>query len=466
MNTYSTPPNSAGEDQNAGDWLRRNFLWIGAAILVVVLLIVIVAYLLASGRPKSPSLSAQALEGPKPTDNWYVCAVLGMGPVPDVRGQRLRFRLCHNDGWELLTYCLQPRWPPPALGATCTRLNENTYWCGEGLQNLREYGTLQTPVPTFPAIPTLTSVPTSAFPSPVVQATPTGTILPPTATAPLPTPTLIAATGPSRQSPGGKGFLAWLGLAEYHPVEYRQGTFQQSPATTPTPFQPVVNTPLPPEPSMPAAVISENSGEDGSPQNFYGIDFGDPTRRVRIKIYPPDRQVNGGEPIVISFYPGTQCELGDGRACIHNFIGLRGGGTTYISAHSGLGGEANAFRHALEGTGFDRARYSLERVQEKLSLLEGALVTISQGDVDVSGLRLVSVGRVPPEHLTAYMSASLPDALQLAAAFIPSLTGAVNPTLPQVVLETCGWRVPGEDLAPGSTSTSASIYLGVIQKMP
>lgn len=217
---------------------------------------------------------------------------------------------------------------------------------------------------------------------------------------------------------------------------------------------------------MPAAGISENLGEAGSLQNFYGIDFGDSTRRVRIKIYPPDRQVNGGKPIVISFYPGTQCELGDGRACIYNYRSLQGGGTTYISAHSGLGGEANAFRDALEGTGFDRARYSLERVQEKLSLLEGAQVTISQGDVDVSGLRLVSAGRVPPEHLQAYMSASFPDALQLAASLIPSLTGAVNPALPQVVLETCGWRMPGEALATGSTSTSASIYLGVIQKMP
>jgi hypothetical protein len=239
--------------------------------------------------------------------------------------------------------------------------------------------------------------------------------------------------------------------------------FQQSPAATPTPFQPLPGTPLPPEP---ARGVFGLSSAGGTSQDFYGIDFNDSTQRVRIKIYPPDQNVNGGNPIVISFYPGAVCKLGDGKACIHSYRSLRGGDTTYITAHSGLGGEANAFRNALEGTGFDRARYSLEQVQEKLRLLEGAEVTISQGDMDVSGLRLVSAGRVPSEHIQSYMSASFADGLRLAAQLNPSLTGAVYPALPQIVLETCGWRIPGEDLAPGSTSTAASIYLGVIQKMP
>lgn len=453
MSTYSAPPHSFFDD-NAGDWLRRNFLWIGAAILAVVLLIILVAYLMASGRPRSPSINAQALEGPKPTDNWYVCAVLGMGPVPGVNGQRLRFRLCHNEGWEVLAYCLQPRWPAPELGATCTRIDENTYWCGEGLQNLREYGILQTPVPTFPAVST--SVPTATFPPPLAQATPTIATVAPTATAPPPTPTRVAAS--VRQSPGGKGFLAWLGLAEYRPVFY-----EQSPRATPTPFQPVAGTAVPHEPGGTAPDLS---GTGEASQDFYGINFDDSAQRIRIKIFPPDRQVNGGEPIVISFYPAAKCNFSDGKACIHSYRSLRGGGTFYVSAHSGLGGEANAFRHALEGTGFDQASYSLNQVQEKLRLLEGAQVTISQGDTDVSGLRLVSAGRVPPEYLNAYMSAPFEDALHLAASFNQSLTSAVNPALPQIVLETCGWKMLGEALAPGSTATAASIYLGVIQKMP
>ncbi len=458
MTTSPEPPNSMIEDQNAGDWLRRNILWIGAAILVAFLLIIAVAYLLSSGRPKSPSPNALALEGPKPTDNWYVCAVLGEGPVSGVRGQRARFRLCHNDGWELLTYCLQPRWPAPALGAICTRIDENTYWCGEGIQNLREYGTLQTPVPTFPAPPTSTLAPIPTFPPATPQVSPTIIALLPTATAPLPTPTLAMAQVESRQSPGGKGFMAWLGLEKYRPV-----TYQLIPGTTPTPFQPVSGTPQPP---VPAAGASEPSVKVGTSQDFYGIDFSDSTRRVRIKIYPSDREVNGGNPIVISFYPGEECVLGDGSACIHKAMSLRGGEITYITAHSGLGGEADALRNALEGTGFDQARYSLEQVHEKLRLLEGAQVIISQGDVDVGGLRLVSAGRIPPEHLQDYMSASFPDSLRLAALLNPSLTGAVFPALPEIVLETCGWWMPGEELAPGSNTTAASIYLGVIQKMP
>jgi hypothetical protein len=445
------PPNTLPDEQNAGDWLRRNFLWIGAIILVVVLLIVLIAYLLASGRPRSPSPDAQALAGPKPTNNWYVCAILGVGSVPDVNGERARFRLCHNDGWEVLTYCLQPRWPPPELGATCTRLDENTYWCGDGLQNLREYGVLQTPVPTFAVQATATSLPTSTLP-PLPTMTPTAPLLP-TATISPPTPTLGPLAG--RQSPGGKGFLAWLGLVEYRPV-----IWQQNPMATPTPFQPIPGTALPAEPP------GSGESEDAIPQSFFGIDFSPSADHVEIKIIPPNRQVNGGRPILLSFDPGERCKFGDGRACTYTYRSRRGGWTTFVTAHSGLGGEGNALRHALEGTGLDRASFPLERVQENLKALEGAEVVITQGGVEITGFKLVSTGRVPPKSLKDYMSAFFQDALYVAASLNPSLTGAVNPALDQIVLETCGWQMPGEPLGPGATRTAASIYLGVIQQTP
>ena len=58
------------------------------------------------------------IQGPvfqQPVYNWRVCADLGVGPVPGTGLTRQRFRLCHNQGWTLLAYCLQPSRPAPGL---------------------------------------------------------------------------------------------------------------------------------------------------------------------------------------------------------------------------------------------------------------------------------------------------------------------------------------------------------------
>jgi len=452
---------------------KRNqtlILAIGGGVLLIALAAVAIALLLAFQRPKSPPAEAKLLEGPLPTDNWYVCAILGMGAIPGVKDTRLRFRLCHPDGWEILAYCLQPRWPAPELNAVCTRLDGNTYWCGEGMQNLREYRLIQTPLPTQTTLPTLTPIPTA-----------THTPLPPTASAtPTPIPagltatslaatsaaaTLAAPSGPQqpaasaqRPSPGGIGFAAWLGLADWLPTK--------TPFLPPTrtPFLPQTSTSIPSEPQAQSTAAAGEMASQPPRLNFYGIDFSDTSQRIRIKIYPRDRRVNGGRPIVIAFVPGEHCQYGDRRACINAYTSLSGGETTYVTVHSGLGGEGQKFRHAVEGTGFDATWFTPEKVQANLSALEGSQVTITQGDHTASGFRLVSAGRVPPQHLQTYMDSSLPDALALAASLNPSLVGATNAAQPQIVFETCGWKMPGEKWATGVSSTSASIYLGIIQK--
>jgi hypothetical protein len=447
---------------------KRNWiLVIGGIVLIIALSAVAIAVFYASQRPKSPPAEGKQLAGPLPTEGWYICALLDQGDVPGMEDQRPRFRLCHDQGWEILAYGLQPRWPAPELGAACTRLDMDTYWCGEGVQNLRQYRIMKVPSPAQTATPTLAPIPTMAAPSlpPPALPTPTPPSASPTdasladasaaATLAAPAAPQQPAASFQRSSPGGMGFAAWLGLANWLPT--------RTPFLPPTrtPFMPVPSTPIPSEPPA-----SGSRASQPSQSSFYGIDFSDTTQRIRIKIYPADRGVNGGKPIVIAFVPGDRCEYGDRRACINAFASPSGGATTLITVHSGLGGEGQKFRHAVEGTGFDAAWFTPQKVQANLRLLEGAEVTITQGETTLRGLQLVSAGRVPPQQLQAYMHARLPDALALAASLNPSLAPAASPTLPQIVFETCGWKMPGEKWAPGVTSTSASIYLGVIQKNP
>lgn len=149
----------------------------------------------------SPNLQSldELLQDPLPVYNWHVCGDLGIGFVPGI-GMRAQFLLCHNQGWELQAYCLQPALPAPEIGTVCSRVNEDTFWCGAGFQNLREFRILQAPTPTPTITPTFTPTPT-----PTSTSTPTITLTPTTPVSPTPTP-----TRPPR--PGGSGSIEWLGM--------------------------------------------------------------------------------------------------------------------------------------------------------------------------------------------------------------------------------------------------------------
>jgi hypothetical protein len=170
-----------------------------------------------------------------PIYGWIVCEDLGMGEVPGVPNQVLRFRLCHQEAWELLAYCLEPEIPPPPEGTICERIDADTFWCGDGIQQLRQYQILQTPTPIPPdtetptpsptptdtptSTPTITSTPTDTPTStPTITSTPTDT---PTSTStitvtstPIPTDTstststpISTATVTPRPPMGGSGNL-------------------------------------------------------------------------------------------------------------------------------------------------------------------------------------------------------------------------------------------------------------------
>jgi hypothetical protein len=110
-----------------------------------------------------------------------------------------------------------------------------------------------------------------------------------------------------------------------------------------------------------------------------GIDFGNQQDWVRIKIYPTSQQVNDGQPVILKFIPGQRCIFGDNHACVAAFIDNEGTPVIWLTIHSGVGGEGQPFRDAVEGTGIDRAAYSLKKILSNLQALSGSQVVISQG---------------------------------------------------------------------------------------
>jgi hypothetical protein len=188
----------------------KRLVWIGLITLGFAGL-GITAWLAYRVASYSRGERASVILAPKPVNNWYVCANLGIGPVPGLPDPRQRFKVCHDSGWEIYAYCIEPNIPAPTLGTICSLINDQTLFCGAGVQSLREYRILQTPA-AGTGTPSVTPSPTAtntAAPTPTSTATPT-----PTHTATLTaTPTPFNSTTPHaprtpRPHPGGLGNLA------------------------------------------------------------------------------------------------------------------------------------------------------------------------------------------------------------------------------------------------------------------
>ncbi len=204
-----------------------------------------------------------------------------------------------------------------------------------------------------------------------------------------------------------------------------------------------------------------NSAANEPTLNFYGINF-DRHERVNIEIIPPNGQVNRGKAIKISFIPGERCQFGDKKGCVYAYKPTYAGNVIVITIHSGVGGEGQRLRGALEGTGINRAGYSLKKVRSNMQALSGAQIVIQQGDVEIGNLQLSAVTRIPPRSLTRYFRASLAEILELAADLDPGLSSLVHPEQPQIILETCGWKMPGEPGSENVSDTTGSVYLAII----
>jgi hypothetical protein len=157
---------------------------------------------------QDPAFSAAPRTGPlgQPEHGWSVCAVLYLDTIPGVPDQRQVFELCHNTGWRLQVYCLNPGVPYPALGAQCSEISEGRYWCGDGVQELQVYGVLQTPPATL--TPTPTSTLTSTATPPPSTLTPT----PPAAAAATATTVPVPYSRPRAGGPGSLDLLVAFSL--------------------------------------------------------------------------------------------------------------------------------------------------------------------------------------------------------------------------------------------------------------
>ncbi len=268
---------------------------------------------------------------------------------------------------------------------------------------------------------------------------------------------LLAGLGALLIVAGLSGFIRFASAASGAPggsfTAATRTPFAAPPSPTPTPFraQPPTSTPLPTTTPTPSP----------TPQRpHFAVRLVDGLGRpAQIRILPP-ADVGGGREIELSFAPASDCPFGNGTACISRH---RSGQVILLTVHSGLTGQAEAFRRAVEGTGLDSAIFSLERIGANLTALQGAPVTLQVGADSLDGLELAAVARIPPARLEDYFNLPFDDALALAAQSDPAVAAALASGENLLVFEACGWVVPGEGWAPGVTSTTGSIYLGFIR---
>ncbi|HCE17155.1 MAG TPA: hypothetical protein DEQ80_04785 [Anaerolinea thermolimosa] len=178
---------------------KASLAWIAGFFIALTLL---VFSLTRAPQAVTASSSSRALsQETLPLHGWTVCVDLGVGPVPGQSGNLQRVRMCHGDGWQVDTFCLEPAKPVPQVGVMCSMVSSTDFWCGDEVQQLREYQIQQTPPPAPPptATPsptsTTTPVPTTAAPPPPVPNTPQASS----------TPIVLQPTVFARPSPGGAG---------------------------------------------------------------------------------------------------------------------------------------------------------------------------------------------------------------------------------------------------------------------
>ena len=84
-------------------------------ILAGISLVFIIVLFASNWSTRSPAMQAKtvSLYSQKPVNGWVVCGNLGIGPVPGVPDLRQRLKLCHDAGWVVYTYCIQPGLPVP-----------------------------------------------------------------------------------------------------------------------------------------------------------------------------------------------------------------------------------------------------------------------------------------------------------------------------------------------------------------
>lgn len=205
-----------------------------------------------------------------------------------------------------------------------------------------------------------------------------------------------------------------------------------------------------------AQILADIESDDRA----FGINFEDGSPPVTIFVDPVIKQNHAKASVEITFLPGENCFFGDGHACVHEFLSSTGNRIIFVSVHSGMGGEADGFRHLLEGTGINQGLYNSEEVLKIAQALSGSEVFIKQGEEKITGLVLEAVARISPDLFTAYTKLPVEKALDYAIQNLLLDPALFNQDL--LIIETCGWRLPGETQIEGLNVTSSSVYLALV----
>lgn len=207
--------------------------------------------------------------------------------------------------------------------------------------------------------------------------------------------------------------------------------------------------------------IEENNLK--SSLQFLGIDFSDQESTITIDINPNGNISDFNRPIHLEFKPGNPCRFIDDRACVYSYLTPSNKNVIFITLHSGLGGDGQPLRHALEGTGFNRASYSINKVMSNLNKIVEAQVKIQQGNKNVNPLVVTNAVRIHARYLQEYFSTPIQDLAKFANSIDSGLNSDILLDRPTIIIETCGWRMRGEEWSEGITQSTGSIYLLIIQ---
>jgi hypothetical protein len=190
------------------------------------------------------------------------------------------------------------------------------------------------------------------------------------------------------------------------------------------------------------------------------IDFSPESGAISADLRVPEGPDGGAFEVSLTIRPGWPCDFWDFRAC----AGVQDDGQSgvlLVTVHSGLGGDGQGLRHALEGTGFNTAARSLEQIGRRMQQMQGAPVTLRQGDGE-EALRVLSVERIPPPALDDYFSRGPLEALRGLAQRSETISEALRSGAPLLVIETCGWRHLEEWGQPGASNSTGSVYLVIM----
>jgi hypothetical protein len=203
--------------------MKRTMIIVLALILSGAVFAILWTPVRSAFIPKEPQLLSLLYQDQQ--EGWQVCAVGNEAGelIPGV-GYRQIIDLCHNAGWRIKTYCLNPGQPPPKLNAFCSQTSPGVFWCGAGVQMVQRLAVLETPGAQASPTPTRTRTPTRIATRPpaatatlVISATSaitrTGTSLPQIEDSPTPTrPAAATATPYYRPRAGGPGNLEVGGI--------------------------------------------------------------------------------------------------------------------------------------------------------------------------------------------------------------------------------------------------------------